>query len=224
MDLPNYPALICVRCIEDLSRAIIFRNRCKSADQFLKKSLNYFDKSGWSNELNSLQETLSFNEFGVKNEQDVLKTIKSEPPEVESFFEYPTISAEAILNENSEENDWLNENQEDDNESYSRKRKKQSDMLFTCEVCGKTFELKSKYNRHYRTKHIGSREKKEIINGCHYCMKIFDSRTQLKDHIRYKHEVHDFYCDVSEIFYSFNFILHFSFFSTAERISQLRTS
>lgn len=196
LDLPNCPALICIKCIEDLSRAIIFRNRCKSADEFLRKSLNYFDKSNWNNDYNQLHENISFADYGVKNEQDVLKEIKSEPLEVESFFEYPTINAEAILNENSEENDWINENQDEDYyESYRRRIK--SKQQFTCEVCGKCFEAKSKYNKHYRTKHMMERERFDVSSGCHYCMKQFSSKTKLQDHIRYKHEVHDFYCDVS---------------------------
>lgn len=48
-----------------------------------------------------------YDNFEFKNERDVLNSIKIEPIEVETFFEYPTINAEAILNENSMDDDVI---------------------------------------------------------------------------------------------------------------------
>lgn len=177
----------------------------------------------WKNEISQLAKASNYSGLEIKNEQDILKSIKSEPPEIETFFDYPTLNAEAILNENE---NWINE---EDLHKYSssnsnkrgRKRKlfncqycneifdgsaayrhhidiKHSAEQITCEICGNQFGSKSKYNRHYRIAHSDEQEKHRscIITGCHYCMKLFDSKTQLKDHIRYKHEVHDFKCDL----------------------------
>lgn len=87
VDYQSCPALICMKCIEDLSRAIIFRNRCRSTDQFLKDAIG-------SAELK--------NSTDFKNDVEVLNLIKSEPMEMETFFEpYSSFSAEAVLNGHS---------------------------------------------------------------------------------------------------------------------------
>lgn len=60
------------------------------------------------------------------------------------------------------------------------KSKDNKDNKFACDVCNKTFTLKSNLTRHYRI-HNGERDL------CNICFKTFSRRTYLKEHIETVH-------------------------------------
>lgn len=146
VDFPSCPALICLKCIEDLSRAIIFRNRCKSSDQFLRDTI-VNDRNHQSSQVQP------YDNFELKNEQDVLNSIKIEPIEIETFFEYPTINAEAILNENSLDDDREDVSLIDLKEELTGANKKKFKCIHCKQYLSSEHSLKYHLNAIHGTQH-----------------------------------------------------------------------
>lgn len=168
-------------CFGDLSKAIIFRNKCRQSDKHFRESVVNFEQATWSNELIELNQ-LQTNEFKPEN---ILSTsIKTEPDDSENFFfdDYPPLRPEVtmmMMNESSTEveDDWTSEPKQ-------------------------LYELKSE-RRRARSEKMSNDEKVQHRFACTQCDQILSTSKTLKYHLAVKHGEggNSFPCTVRNIYF-----------------------
>ena len=72
-----------------------------------------------------------------------------------------------------------------------------------CDICCKTFENRTYFQRHIRTAHSNS----DMMYTCHHCLKQYKSNAVLRNHIRMVYIVNNVECGVCAKVYKNNLLL-----------------
>lgn len=105
LELSSYrvPALICISCIKDLSKAMKFRHKCRETDDFFKKSTYDIESLIWNGtqpDLAAAPGSQLSEQVTIKNETNESHAIKDEP--VDEFHISLFESIDTILEERAE--------------------------------------------------------------------------------------------------------------------------
>lgn len=106
IEYPSCPALICPKCSADLSKAVIFRDRCKNTDKIIRESFASHSSKRTTDEI-----PITF----IKREKS--------PDESDTYFECPSFNNDTFIDENSSTDDDASPDYSDEPIRNKRKRK-----------------------------------------------------------------------------------------------------
>jgi hypothetical protein len=152
-------ALICMQCFGDLSRAIIFRNKCRETDELFKREIIQTEQATWSSELTKISNDVKEEELQQQaiEDENFIGTIKAEPEDSENFYfdEIPIRPPEVMMiHEGSSDIDEFSIEQM---EMRSRRRERyeaeEEHSIFNCTQCDHVLSTKKTLKYHMAVKH-----------------------------------------------------------------------
>ncbi|XP_044738044.1 gastrula zinc finger protein XlCGF8.2DB-like [Chrysoperla carnea] len=164
----NYPQNICVRCLDVLKSAYLFKNQCH---QVYKKFEQYLSETIVNSDCK--EEVIDAVYIKEEKEFDCSETN-------EDWFQLPNNEQEnntSVQAYNCEKCSAGFQNQK----SYERHLKKH-EKLFICTICGGQFSRKYNLEQHSRT-HFSDKP-----FNCEYCAKTMKNKQQLECHIKFEHD------------------------------------
>lgn len=169
--------LICTSCLEELSKAINFRNKAIQSEKYFKRL----------DQCSSLQFVEP--EVQIKLESDVdFDNIKSEPIEEDSKYEFvdenPTASTsiEDVFEKPSTEfYDFNFRKRKSRSERYGLDDFCSSSGVVRCNLCLKTFTSVNSHQNHMKTVHREMTESE--MHKCKHCNRYFKLKIYLNRHV-----------------------------------------